>query len=84
MLTAQEIDDRLTAILREVTECETVGDDPDLALFETGLLDSLGTVSLIAALADVFQLEVAPSDIDRAAWATPALLAADVRRRLAG
>jgi D-alanine--poly(phosphoribitol) ligase subunit 2 len=78
-----DVEARVIAILREVTECAAVGEDPDLPLYGSGLLDSLGTVTLMAALGEAFGLDVAPSDFEREAWSTPARVVADVRRRLA-
>ena len=74
---------RTLAILREVTGDDEIVSDPDLPLLDSGLIDSLGIVSLIAALEESFGLVISPAELDRAAWATPRALVADVERRLA-
>ena len=70
-------------ILGEVTSASGLEDEPDLELFDAGMLDSLGIVSLIVAFGDELGLSIAPSDLDRKAWATPRSMIADVERRLA-
>jgi D-alanine--poly(phosphoribitol) ligase subunit 2 len=75
--------ERVLAVLRDVAGTDRVLDDPDLPLFASGLLDSLGTVNLIAALAEEFGVEVSPAEFDAAAWATPRRFVADVRARAA-
>ena len=74
---------RILDVLRDVTGDAEIAADPDVALFDAGLLDSLGVVSLLVAFEQAFGLTISPADIDRAAWATPRLLVADVERRLA-
>ncbi len=71
-------------ILREVAGTEEVLRDPDLALYGSGLLDSLATVGLMAALAEELGIEVSPAEFDAAAWATPRRFVADVCARSAG
>ena len=70
-------------ILAEVTESERVRSETDLPLFDTGLLDSLGIVTLIARLSEEFGIEISPAEFEREAWATPAKIAADIERRVA-
>jgi D-alanine--poly(phosphoribitol) ligase subunit 2 len=76
-------DARILDILREVTGDAEVATDLDVELFEAGLLDSLGIVTLLVSLEQAFGLIISPADVDRAAWATPRSLVADVERRLA-
>lgn len=68
-------------ILAEVTETERVRTHPDLPLFDSDLLDSLGIVTLMARFSEEFHLEISPSEFDRAAWATPAKIVRDLERR---
>jgi D-alanine--poly(phosphoribitol) ligase subunit 2 len=76
--------DAVLGILAEVTETEKVRKDLDLPLYGSGVLDSLGTVSLLVALERDLGLSISPADLDPTAWATPRLVIADVERRLAG
>ena len=69
-------------ILAEVTETDRVRTDPDLPLFDSGLLDSLGTVTLIARLSDAFGIDISPAEFERETWETPAKLVHDLERRV--
>jgi D-alanine--poly(phosphoribitol) ligase subunit 2 len=75
--------ERTLAILREVTGDAEVVADLDLPLFGSGLLDSLGVVTLMLGFEEAFGLVISPAAFDRESWATPRSLVADVERRLA-
>ena len=75
--------DRILDILAEVTETDRVRTEPDLPLFDAGLLDSLGIVTLITRLSEEFNLDISPAEFERDDWATPAKLTRDIERRLA-
>ena len=74
--------DKTLDILAEVTETDRVRTEPELPLFDSGLLDSLGIVTLISRLSEEFGLDISPAEFERDDWATPAKLTADVERRL--
>lgn len=74
---------RILELLREVTGDDEVLRDLDVALFDSALLDSLGVVTLLVSLEEAFGLTIAPTELDREAWATPRQLVADVQARLA-
>jgi D-alanine--poly(phosphoribitol) ligase subunit 2 len=82
--TADRAADRALAILRQVTGDRELLTDLDVPLYASGVLDSLGTVALMAAFEDAFGLRISPADFDRDAWSTPRLLVVDIERRLAG
>ena len=63
---------RIVDILARLTGSDVVRLDPHVRLFDLGLLDSLQTVELLIELSDELGVEIAPSEIDRNAWATPA------------
>lgn len=69
-------------MLAEITGSDEVHRDLDIALFDHHLLDSLRTVELIVRLGEELQLDISPADLDRATWATPRLLIANVELRL--
>ncbi len=73
--------DKTIDILAEVTESERVRSEPDLSLFDTGLLDSLGIVTLIARLSEEFGIDISPAEFEREEWATPTKIVADIERR---
>ena len=74
--------ERTLRILSEVTDTQGRDLPGDTQLYDRGLMDSMTTVQLIAALSDEFGLDISPADFDREAWATPDLLVADIQRRL--
>jgi D-alanine--poly(phosphoribitol) ligase subunit 2 len=81
---ADAVRQRTLEILREVTGEREVLADPDLPLYASGLLDSLGTVTLMVAFEQAFGLTISPAEFDKEAWATPRAVVADIDRRLSG
>ena len=77
-----DIELRTLRILAEVTDTEGRPLPPDTHLYDRGLMDSMTTVQLIAALSDEFGLDISPAEFDRDVWATPAGIVADIRQRL--
>lgn len=75
--TAQILD-----ILARVAETDEVRTNPDLALYDLQILDSMKTVELITTIMEELGVAVSPSEFDREAWATPALIIADVKLRM--
>ena len=76
------IEERTLRILAEVTDTEGRPLPPDTALYARGLMDSMTTVQLIAALSDEFGVDISPAEFERDAWATPAGIVADIRQRV--
>ncbi len=81
-MTAPETTEKILGILAEVAETDEVRSQPDLALYDLQVLDSMKTVQLIVALGQEIGVEISPAEFEREAWATPRLLIADVLRRL--
>lgn len=77
-----EIRRQVLRIVSEVTNNRDVTTRPDLPLYESGLLDSLGTVNLILALGEELGVAISPAEFDPSAWATPDGVVNDVVRRL--
>jgi D-alanine--poly(phosphoribitol) ligase subunit 2 len=75
--------DQILAVLARVAETDEVLKQPDLALYDLQILDSMKTVELIVALGQEVGVEVSPAEFEREAWATPAKLVADIEKRLA-
>jgi len=69
--------------LASICGTDEVVTNPDLALFEDGVLDSMKTVELIVAIEEEFGLRVSPAELERQMWATPRKIIADIQRRLA-
>ncbi|GEQ04657.1 D-alanine--poly(phosphoribitol) ligase subunit 2 [Staphylococcus gallinarum] len=58
-------------LLEEVTENNIVKENPDIALFEEGIIDSFQTVGLLLEIQNKLDIEVSIMDFDRDEWATP-------------
>ena len=69
--------------LASICGTDEVVTNPDLALFEDGVLDSMKTVELIVAIEEEFGLRVSPAELERQMWATPRKIIDDIQRRLA-
>jgi D-alanine--poly(phosphoribitol) ligase subunit 2 len=75
--------DQVLSVLSTVLESDEVVHNPDLALYDLQLLDSLKTVELIVSLAERFQVDISPAEVERQQWATPRKIIAYMERRLA-
>jgi D-alanine--poly(phosphoribitol) ligase subunit 2 len=64
----------ILGILEEICETDIVKENLDIQLFEEGLLDSFGTVSLLVEIETRLNVNVPISDFDREEWATPKLI----------
>jgi D-alanine--poly(phosphoribitol) ligase subunit 2 len=69
-------------ILEQITGTDQVRLNPDLALFDLDILDSLGTVELIVALTEKFGVEISPAEIERQQWASPRKIIAYMEERV--
>ena len=76
------IGDRVTSILASIAEAPEVEENPDLELFDLGVLDSLKTVELMVALSEEFGVEISPAEFEREQWATPRRIVAYITSRL--
>ena len=81
-MTTAESTDKILTVLAEVAETDEVRTNPDLALYDLQVLDSMKTVQLIVALGQEMGVEVSPAEFERVAWAPPRQLVDDVLRRL--
>ncbi|WP_424160714.1 D-alanine--poly(phosphoribitol) ligase subunit 2 [Bacillus amyloliquefaciens] len=58
-------------VLAEVCQGDVVKENPDIEIFEEGLLDSFGTVELLVAIENRFGITVPITEFDRDEWNTP-------------
>ena len=73
---------RTLQILAEVADTDRVISEPDLPLFDLGLLDSLGIVTLITRFAEEFDVDISPAEFEREDWSTPAEIVEDMEKRV--
>lgn len=69
-----DLREQVLDILEEVCQNDIVKENPDIQLFEEGILDSFGTVSLLVELQERLGMEISISDFDRDEWATPNMI----------
>lgn len=65
------MEDTLFSILEDITGTEEVRENPEVDLFEEGLMDSLATVQLLVEIEGRLDVQVPVSEFDRAQWNTP-------------
>lgn len=80
-MTAEKTD-KILDVLANVAETDEVRSNPDLALYDLQILDSMKTVELMVALSSEVGVDVSPAEFERENWATPRKLVADVLGRL--
>lgn len=76
------VQERVLNVIVRVAQDEEPRRNPDVHLYETGLLDSFATVELMLALEEEFGVAFSPAEFDAEAWATPAKIATVVEAHL--
>ncbi|MFL1420478.1 D-alanine--poly(phosphoribitol) ligase subunit 2 [Staphylococcus ureilyticus] len=71
-----EFKEQVLDLLVEITENNIVKENPDIELFEEGIIDSFQTVGLLLEIQNKLDIEVSIMDFDRDEWATPNKIAA--------
>jgi D-alanine--poly(phosphoribitol) ligase subunit 2 len=66
-----EFKNEVISLLAEICQDDGVKENPDIDLFETGLLDSFGTVELLVQAEERFGITVPITEFDRDTWNTP-------------
>lgn len=72
------MEETILDILEDLTGSDEVRNDKDIDIFETGLLDSMGTVQLLLELQSQCDIDVPVSEFDRNEWNTPNKIIAKV------
>ncbi len=65
------MDEKIMEMIIDVTGEDSLADNPDTNLFDTGLLDSLGVVNLIVDLEEEYDIIISPSELEREEFDTP-------------
>ena len=81
-MTAAALSDKILCHLASICGTDEVRTNPDLALYEREVLDSMKTVEFIVAIEQEFGLHVSPAELERQTWATPRKIVADLEHRL--
>lgn len=76
------MEEKIMAILNDICGAEEGELEPDLNLFDTGLLDSFGVVQLIVEMEEAFDLALNIESISREEIATPARIVKLVKQTI--
>ncbi len=79
---AAENEAKILDVLAGVAETDEVRTNPDLALYDLQILDSMKTVELMVAFSNELGVEISPAEFEQATWATPAKVVADIAGRM--
>jgi D-alanine--poly(phosphoribitol) ligase subunit 2 len=74
-MTQMEFEQQVIELVTEICQDDVVKEDPNIDLFETGLLDSFGTVELLVQIEERFGITVPITEFDRETWNTPRKIA---------
>jgi D-alanine--poly(phosphoribitol) ligase subunit 2 len=74
--------ERVLCVLERVAQTDEVRRDPELRLYELGIIDSLGTIELILEMGAEFGVEISPTEVDRTLWATPGKIVVFIEERV--
>lgn len=69
-----EFRDQVLNLLTEVAENDIVKTNPDVRIFDEGILDSFATVGLLLEINEQLDIDVTITDFDRDEWATPNMI----------
>ncbi|GGI38965.1 D-alanine--poly(phosphoribitol) ligase subunit 2 [Mammaliicoccus stepanovicii] len=64
-------EEQVLDLLAEVAENDIVKENPDIEIFEEGIIDSFATVGLLIEIQNSLGIDVTITDFDRDEWATP-------------
>lgn len=74
--------ERVLRVIARIAGDDEVLRNPDVHLYETGLIDSFGTVELMLALDEELGTSFSPAEFDPEVWATPNQIAELVEARI--
>lgn len=66
-----EFKNEVISLLAEICQDDVIKENPEIDLFESGLLDSFGTVELLVQVEERFGITVPITEFDRETWNTP-------------
>ena len=78
----EEAKERLLEVLADICEDDIVLSDPDVELFESGLLDSIAYMELLLEIERELGISVAPSEVEKEDVDTPSKLIEVVLNKL--
>ncbi len=75
-------EERLLALIEDITGEPAIREERDIDLFEEGLFDSMAAIELLVALESEFGVSIAPTEVEREEMNTVNLIIERVGERL--
>ena len=69
-------------IIEQISDSDEFRANPDMDLFEEGILDSMKAIMLIVELEGAFDVSLPPSEMDREDWNTAAKITERIKEKL--
>jgi D-alanine--poly(phosphoribitol) ligase subunit 2 len=76
------LEEKITDLVIEISGEDEIADEPDLDLFEEQVLDSMAAIELLVAIKDEFGVSIAPTELEREEMNTLNKIIARVAERL--
>ena len=78
----EQAQERLLALIEDISGDPVVREERDIALFEEGLFDSMAAIELLVSIEDAFNVSIAPTEVEREEMNTVNKIVARVQERL--
>lgn len=65
------MEEKILQILVDISGVDDIREDKDINLYETGLLDSLGTIELLIQIEEKLGIKIEPTEVSRDEIDTP-------------
>lgn len=76
------MEEKIMSVILENCDDKIIYRNKDINLFETGLLDSMGFIELLAAFEEEFDIEIEPAEIKKERMSTPDQLVRFIENKL--
>ena len=74
--------DQVFDLIEQIAMTDEFREDPDMDLFEEGILDSMKAMMLVVELENAFDVTLPPSEMDREDWNTANKIALRIQEKL--
>jgi len=75
------MEEKIMAIIEDVCGADPGEIELDMQLFDEGIIDSFGVISLFVEVEKKLGIKLEPTELERAQIATPAMIIAEVLKR---
>ena len=78
----EQVQERLLALIEDISGDPVVREERDIDLFEEGLFDSMAAIELLVSIEDAFNVSIAPTEVEREEMNTVNKIIARVAERM--